>query len=101
RPRAPCSPLFPYTTLFRSVLIMMIGGWIFCAQVLRLDPALSPLLGVIIGLTLYNGSVIAELVRSGVHGLPKGQREAGLAIGMTRSEEHTSELQSRFDLVCR
>ncbi|HLS63288.1 MAG TPA: amino acid ABC transporter permease [Ruania sp.] len=73
---------------FRAVpvLIMMIGGWIFCAQVLRLDPALSPLLGVIIGLTLYNGSVIAELVRSGVHGLPKGQREAGLAIGMTRGQ---------------
>lgn len=73
---------------FRAVpvLIMMIGGWIFCAQVLRVDPTLSPLLGVVIGLTLYNGSVIAELVRSGVHGLPKGQREAALAIGMTRGQ---------------
>src|SRR5699024_982245 len=73
---------------FRAVpvLIMMIGGWIFCAQVLRVSPDLSPLLGVVIGLTLYNGSVIAELVRSGVHGLPSGQREAALAIGMTRGQ---------------
>ncbi|WP_147916554.1 amino acid ABC transporter permease [Ruania zhangjianzhongii] len=73
---------------FRAVpvLIMMIGGWIFVSQVLRVDPSLGPLLGVVIGLTLYNGSVIAELVRSGVHGLPKGQREAALAIGMTRSQ---------------
>lgn len=38
---------------------------------------------VVTGLTLYNGSVIAELVRSGVHQLPKGQGEAGLSIGLT------------------
>src|SRR5699024_11351168 len=30
-----------------------------------------------------------------------GSPAAALAIGATRSEEHTSELQSRFDLVCR
>ena len=35
------------------------------------------------GLTLYNGSVMAELVRSGVQNLPRGQREAGLAVGLT------------------
>ena len=38
---------------------------------------------VVTALTLYNGSVIAELVRSGVHSLPKGQSEAGLSIGLT------------------
>lgn len=75
---------------FRAVpvLIMMIAGWLFAAQFLSgvIGPELSPLFGVVVGLTLYNGSVIAELVRSGVHGLPKGQREAGFAIGMTRSQ---------------
>ena len=39
--------------------------------------------GVVTGLTLYNGSVIAELVRSGVHQLPRGQSEAGLSIGLS------------------
>ncbi|MDN6351280.1 MAG: ABC transporter permease subunit, partial [Yaniella sp.] len=38
---------------------------------------------VIVALTLYNGAVIAELVRSGVKSLPKGQREAAMAVGMT------------------
>jgi glutamate transport system permease protein len=39
--------------------------------------------GVVTGLTLYNGSVIAELVRSGVHQLPRGQSEAGLSLGLS------------------
>lgn len=75
---------------FRAVpvLIMMIAGWLLFARTLPgiVPSSQTPFVGVIIGLTLYNGSVIAELIRSGVHGLPKGQREAGLAIGMTRGQ---------------
>lgn len=41
---------------------------------------------VVLALVLYNGSVIAELVRSGVGNLPKGQGEAGLSIGLTRGQ---------------
>jgi len=41
---------------------------------------------VVTALTLYNGSVIAELVRSGVYSLPKGQSEAGLSIGLTAGQ---------------
>ncbi|MEE1209186.1 MAG: ABC transporter permease subunit, partial [Parafannyhessea umbonata] len=41
---------------------------------------------VVGGLVLYNGSVIAELVRSGVGNLPHGQREAALSIGMTEGK---------------
>ena len=35
---------------------------------------------------IYNGSVVAELVRSGVGNLPNGQREASLALGLTRTQ---------------
>ena len=38
-----------------------------------------PRAAVVVGLTFYNGSVVAELVRSGVYSLPKGQNEAALA----------------------
>lgn len=41
---------------------------------------------VVLGLTAYNGVIIAEIIRSGVASLPRGQREAGLAIGMTPSQ---------------
>jgi glutamate transport system permease protein len=70
---------------FRSVpvLIMMI----FLFGVFSVNNVFSneynPLAAVVIGLTLYNGSVVAELVRSGVHSLPAGQSEAGLSIGLT------------------
>ena len=46
----------------------------------------NSLAAVVLALTLYNGSVIAELVRSGVHGLPSGQSEAGLSIGLTAGQ---------------
>src|SRR5690349_22563647 len=66
--RPPRSTLFPYTTLFRSLLVGL-GG------VHRVDPAVD------VGLA--------------------GERELLLAVEEKRSEEHTSELQSRRDLVCR
>lgn len=38
---------------------------------------------LVIGLTAYNSVIIAEIVRAGVASLPRGQREAALAVGMT------------------
>jgi glutamate transport system permease protein len=37
---------------------------------------------VVVALTVYNGAIIGEALRSGMLALPKGQREAGLAIGL-------------------
>lgn len=39
---------------------------------------------LVIGLTAYNMVIIAEIVRAGVNSLPKGQREAGESLGLTR-----------------
>lgn len=41
---------------------------------------------LVMALALYNGSVIAEVLRAGVLALGKGQREAALAIGFTEGE---------------
>ncbi|MGY0232420.1 amino acid ABC transporter permease [Longispora urticae] len=41
---------------------------------------------LVIGLTLYNGAVISEILRSGIASLPRGQSEAGLAIGLDRGQ---------------
>jgi glutamate transport system permease protein len=70
---------------FRAVpvLIMMIFTFGVYAQNQVFDSELNPLAAVVTGLTLYNGAVVAELVRSGVHSLPRGQSEAGLSIGLT------------------
>ena len=68
------------------VLLMMIFLYQFFAKSTPMEASEAPFWAVVVALTLYNGSVIAELVRSGVFGLPKGQREAGLAIGLTPSQ---------------
>jgi glutamate transport system permease protein len=65
------------------VLVMMLFVYYFCIFVLGVLGDASTFIGVVGGLTLYNSAVIAELIRSGVFSLPKGQREAGLAIGLT------------------
>ncbi len=77
---------------FRAVpvLVMMIFFYFSLSYLANttgaIDAEQAPFIGVVLGLTLYNGTVIAELVRSGVHNLPKGQREAGLAVGFTRGQ---------------
>ncbi len=40
---------------------------------------------VVIALIAYNGSVLAEVFRAGVESLPRGQKEAGYAIGLRKS----------------
>lgn len=70
---------------FRAVpvLIMMIFFFGVYAQNNVFSSEVNPLAAVVTGLTLYNGSVVAELVRSGVYSLPRGQSEAGLSIGLS------------------
>ncbi|UZX03985.1 amino acid ABC transporter permease [Arthrobacter sp. CDRTa11] len=43
----------------------------------------NPFIAVVSGLVLYNAAVFSEIIRAGIQSLPKGQREAGLTIGLT------------------
>jgi glutamate transport system permease protein len=73
---------------FRAVpvLIMMIFAYFVYALYDVVPARLLALAGVVTGLTLYNGAVIAEIVRAGVHALPRGQSEAAAALGMRWSQ---------------
>ena len=46
---------------------------------------MQPYWAVVIALVAYNGSVLAEVIRAGVESLPRGQSEAGYAIGLRKS----------------
>src|SRR3712207_8113310 len=93
--RPPRSPLFPYTALFRSRAL---------AALVRRPAELVAVLAT---------SSVADIVAvaGGVHersietapGVASVSTVAfsGVAVGGVRSEEHTSELQSRQYLVCR
>ena len=74
-----------FVEFFRAVpvLMMMLFAYYVFLFGFQISGDFLSLFGVIAGLTFYNSSVIAELIRSGVGALPQGQREAGLAIGLT------------------
>ncbi|MDG4665062.1 amino acid ABC transporter permease [Mycobacterium sp. 236(2023)] len=74
-----------FVEFFRAVpvLIMMIFAYFLYAFYEVFPSQHLALAGVITGLTLYNGAVIAEIVRAGVHALPRGQAEAASALGLT------------------
>ncbi len=77
-----------FVEFFRAVpvLVMMIFAFWLYAYNNTFGSAYLALAGTVTGLTFYNASVIAELIRSGIHTLPAGQAEAGLSIGLTRSQ---------------
>src|SRR2546422_3520245 len=80
--RPPRSTLFPYTTLFRSVKrFLRVPG----------QTILSPLITTALYFLVFGYSLGGRLRE--VDGVPYGR--------FLRSEEHTSELQSRLHLVCR
>src|SRR2546422_6548559 len=86
--RPPRSTLFPYTTLFRSVWLVVFGhhGQLLherCADIHALERRINAPRVIDRGI---DRSIGKQLV--------KGHND-------TRSEEHTSELQSRLHLVCR
>lgn len=49
----------------------------------------DPLTAVVVGLTLYNGSVLAEVFRAGINAVPKGQAEAAYSLGMNKAKVMT------------
>lgn len=80
--RWPCAVIVEF---FRAVpvLIMMIFAYFLYALYDTFPSKYLALAGVVTGLTLYNGAVIAEIVRAGVASLPRGQGEAASALGLT------------------
>ncbi len=76
---------------FRSVPVLILMLFAFTLW-FSLFSASSPLAGVVIGLVLYNGAVLAEVVRAGITSIPKGQTEAAQAIGLSKTQTMTSIL---------
>lgn len=68
------------------VLILMLFANAAYAKFTDVNPDDRPLYAVVTGLVLYNGSVLAEIVRAGVQALPQGQTDAAKAIGMRKNQ---------------
>src|SRR3712207_7432783 len=88
--RPPRSTLFPYTTLFRSLATLVRKGRLWART-----SALWIAAGTLLGGLIFMGADLAYL--TDWEGYYRRLADSDLA----RSEEHTSELQSRQYLVCR
>src|SRR5207247_9698786 len=99
-PPPPCSLLFPYTTLFRSAHGLRVVGGVQPSPVVRsVRRRQEPDLGH--QLRPQPSSYAREELLERSPRQPVESFAGRPAQGAGRSEEHTSELQSRVDLVCR
>lgn len=78
------APAFAFTELFRAIpLILLMFTFYYAGPSLGLS--LSTYWSVVLALTLYNGTVLAETFRAGIAAVPKGQTEAAKALGMRKT----------------
>ncbi|KFK87522.1 amino acid ABC transporter permease [Streptomyces sp. JS01] len=68
---------------FRAMPVLVMIFFIFVAL------KVQPLPALVAGLTLYNGSVLAEVFRTGINSVDRGQREAAYALGMRKTQVTT------------
>ncbi|WNI28222.1 amino acid ABC transporter permease [Streptomyces sp. ITFR-6] len=68
---------------FRAMPVLVMIFFIFVAL------KVQPLPALVAGLTLYNGSVLAEVFRSGINSVERGQQEAAFALGMRKTQVTT------------
>ncbi|WBB57062.1 amino acid ABC transporter permease [Verrucosispora sp. WMMD573] len=71
---------------FRAVPLLLMIFFIFYGVPFLIQGPVTAFWAVVIGLTLYNGSVLAEAFRAGIRAVPGGQSEAAYAIGMRKSQ---------------
>ncbi len=75
-------PLRIYLELFRAIPVLVWLYLLFFGLPIFLGASLSSFSCAVLVLSLWGASEVGEVVRGGLHSLPRGQREAGLAIGL-------------------
>ena len=81
-----------YVELFRALpsLLLILFAFLALPELLGALPfgpdRINRYTALVLGLTLYNSAVMAEIVRAGVLSLPKGQSEAAAALGLTKGQ---------------
>uniref|UniRef100_UPI00289DFF7F amino acid ABC transporter permease n=1 Tax=Microbacterium sp. TaxID=51671 RepID=UPI00289DFF7F len=77
-------PVTVITEVFRAVPVLVLMMLLYYGLPV-VGVKMDPYWAVVLALMAYNGSVLAEVLRAGVESLPRGQKEAGYAIGLRKS----------------
>ncbi|MFC4945605.1 amino acid ABC transporter permease [Pseudonocardia sp. GCM10023141] len=81
----PCGVIVEFFRAIPVLLLMVFAAELYSSYT-DIDSEIRPLFAVVTGLVLYNGSVLAEIVRSGILSLPRGQGEASDALGFSKGQ---------------
>jgi glutamate transport system permease protein len=85
--RWPCALVVEF---FRAVPVLLLMIFLYFSY--GIGDGIGSYWCVVIALTLYNGSVLAEVFRAGINAVPRGQSEAAYALGMRKTQVMTSVL---------
>ena len=79
-------PCWAVVEFFRAVPLLLLIIFLFLAFFIGGGGDSGGFWAVVVGLTLYNGAVLAEVFRAGINAVPRGQSEAAYAVGMRKSQ---------------
>jgi glutamate transport system permease protein len=80
------TPAAAIVEFFRAIPLLILMFLLYYGM------GISAFWAVVLGLMLYNGSVLAEVFRAGILAVPRGQSEAAYAIGMRKTQVMTAVL---------
>jgi glutamate transport system permease protein len=86
------APATAVVEFFRAVPLLVLIFILYYGVSRGLGITIDAYWAVVLGLMLYNGSVLAEVFRAGVLAQPKGQSEAAYAVGMRKTQVMTNVL---------
>lgn len=85
--RVVSAPATVVVEFFRAVpLLLLIIALFFALSQQGVETETASLAGLVLGLMLYNGAVLAEVFRAGINAVSRGQSEAAYAIGMRKTQ---------------
>jgi glutamate/aspartate transport system permease protein len=77
------APAAAYVNLLRSIPLAMVILWFFLIIPLIIGKSLGAELSAIVTFTVFEAAYYSEVMRAGIQSVPKGQVNAGYAVGMT------------------
>lgn len=75
-----------YVNTFRSIPLILVLFWFYFLVPLIIGRPVGPFYAALIAFVLFEAAYYCEIIRAGIQGIPRGQRAAALATGMTQAQ---------------
>lgn len=80
------APAASYVTVMRSLPLVLVLFWFYFLVPLAIGRPIGSLMSALIAFVMFEAAFYCEIIRAGIDNVRKGQTEAGLATGLSRSQ---------------